>query len=80
MLMTPDLDISVIKSYTPSPIIDLSIAKQTLNDVDAFLQWEENYDTDEPSETLKYEYGHYETKQGIKGINAVTGEIIITKL
>ena len=43
MLMTPDLDISVIKSYTPPPIIDLSIAKQTLNDVDAFLQWEENY-------------------------------------
>lgn len=80
MLMTPDLSIATIKNYTPSPIMDLSKAKQALSEIDAFLQWENNYNTDEPIKRLKYKFGHHKTKQAIKGINAVTGELIISKL
>lgn len=76
MLMTPDTEISTLEAYTPVSILELSIAKQALKDVDVFLQWEKNYDTDEPIERLKYSFGHRKTKQRIKGIDAVTGNLI----
>ncbi|MEG0473285.1 MAG: DUF4901 domain-containing protein [Solibacillus sp.] len=79
MLMTPRIEISAIKAYTSAPLLELSKAKHALKDVDAFLEWAENYNSDEPQQLLNYSFGHYETKQSIKGINAVTGELILMK-
>ena len=79
MLMTPTIEISTIEAYTTTAIQDLSIAKHALKDVDCVLQWEKNYATDEPQEILKYTFKHHGTKQSIKGLNAVTGELILIK-
>lgn len=81
MLMTPNIDISVIRAYKPTPLLPLSEAKHALNEVDAVLKWVHHYneDEDEPADVLKYEYGHHKTKQSIRGINAVTGELILMK-
>lgn len=79
MLMTPKIDISVIKAYTPAPLLKLSEAKHALKDVDAVLKWAHRYNGEDAAEQLEYAFGHSKTKQSIRGINAVTGELILRK-
>ena len=76
MLMTPRVDISTIQAYTGTPLLSLTEAKQSLQEVDAILEWSENYEADEPQQILQYKLVHHETQQRINGINAVTGELI----
>ena len=79
MLMTSDIDISVIEAYKPTPLLQLSEATQVLKDVDALLKWDHSYKDDVTTEQLVYAFGHSITKQSIRGINAVTGELILKK-
>ena len=77
MLMTPRIEISAINAYTPTPLLKPSEAKQALKDVDALLRWNHSYKDDDTSEQLVYAFCHSKTKQSIRGINAVTGELIL---
>lgn len=77
MLMTPQVGVSIIQAYTSTPILELPEAKKALKAVDVILEWSHNYESDEPVEMLKYAFDHHKTKQSIKGINAVTGELIL---
>ena len=77
MLMTPDVEVSTIQAYTPAPLLELSKMKQALNEIDAVLQWASNYDGDVKTEQLNYTFAHHKTKQKVKGINAITGELIL---
>jgi len=79
MLMTPDVEISTMQAYTPAPLLALPKVKQSLNDIDAVLEWASNYDADEETEQLNYTFAHHKTKQRMEGINAVTGELILMK-
>ena len=79
MLMTSDTDISVIKAYKPTPLLQLFEAKQALKEVDAHLKWKHSYKDDDTTEQLVYAFSHSKTKQHIRGINAVTGELILMK-
>ncbi|MER1986662.1 MAG: YcdB/YcdC domain-containing protein [Solibacillus sp.] len=78
LLMTPRLALATIEAYKPAPILPLATAQQALSEVDALLAWQSNYDDENPSETLTYTFGHHETKQKIKGIDAVTGKLIVS--
>ncbi|MER1999952.1 MAG: YcdB/YcdC domain-containing protein, partial [Lysinibacillus sp.] len=76
MLMTPRVDIASIQAYTSAPLLSIAEAKKSLQEVDAILEWSKNYDSEDPPQILQYKLVHNVTQQRIKGINAVTGELI----
>lgn len=80
LLWSPRIDLELLQSYEASTIQPLEDVMPALKNVDAFLQWSRQYDENENDEVLQYKLGQSETKQRIIGIDAVTGQLIVSKL
>lgn len=80
ILWSPKMDLDELRSFEASPIHPFEDVKSALEKVEAFLQWSKNYDEDEPKEVLKYDLGHTGTKKQIVGIDAVTGDLIVSDI
>lgn len=79
VLMTPKLELDVIQSYNVAPLLPLTEAKKSLQHVDTLLAWHTDYKQEEQVEKLSYTFADQETQQSIRGIDAVTGALILSK-
>ena len=80
ILWSPRMDLAELQSFEASTIQPFEDVKSALQGVEAFLQWSRKYDEDEPKEVLEYKLGQIETKQRIVGIDATTGDLIISNI
>ncbi|WP_203333379.1 sigma-70 family RNA polymerase sigma factor [Planococcus beigongshangi] len=80
ILWSPRMALDELQSYEAPSLQPFANVKSALEQVEAFLQWSKNYDEDEPKEILKYKLRQAGTKQQIVGIDAVTGELIVSDI
>lgn len=77
---SPRMDLDELQSFEASSIQPFRVLKSALENVEVFLQWSKKYDEDEPQEVLEYKLRQTGTKQQIVGIDAVTGDLIVTDM
>lgn len=75
LLMTPDISPERLDMYELPPLLPLTKALESLQQVEIALQWQASYEED-LSEQLIYKIISNETKQFVKGIDASTGKLI----
>ncbi|MDM5351457.1 hypothetical protein QUF65_11190 [Lysinibacillus sphaericus] len=79
-LWSPRIDLKLLDSYDCATIQPLENVISALKEADAFLQWSCQYDDNKNDEVLQYRLGQSKTKQRIVGIDATTGQLIVSKL
>lgn len=79
-LWSPRIDLKLLDSYDCATIQPLENVISALKEADAFLQWSCQYDDNKNDEVLQYRLGQSKTKQRIVGIDATTGQFIVSKL
>ncbi|KGR75418.1 sigma-70 family RNA polymerase sigma factor [Ureibacillus sinduriensis] len=77
---SPRMDLKLLQSYEASTIKPFEDVMPALKEVDAFLQWSKQDGESEKEEVLVYKLGQLETKQWIVGLDATTGQLIVSKL
>lgn len=77
---SPSMDLELLYSYDSATIQPIENVIPALKKADAFLQWSRQYDENKNDEVLQYRLGLSETKQQIVGIDATTGQLIVSKL
>jgi len=80
ILWSPRIGLDELQSYETSTIQPFEDVMPVLQKVDAFLQWSRKYDENENNEVLEYKLGQIETKQRIVGIDATTGNLIVSQI
>lgn len=80
ILWSPSLDLELLQSYEASTIQPFDDVMPALKEVEPFLQWSRQDGENKNDNVLKYKLGQSETKQRIVGIDAVTGQLIVSKL
>lgn len=80
ILWSPKIDVDELQSYETSTIQPFEDVKTVLQKVEAFLQWSRKYNENEHNEVLEYKLGQLETRQQIVGIDAATGNLIISNI
>ncbi|WP_274308803.1 YcdB/YcdC domain-containing protein [Solibacillus daqui] len=80
ILWSPRMDLALLQSYEAQTIQPLKDVMPALKEIDTFLQWSRQYDENKNDEVLQYKLGHAQTKQQIVGIDAITGQLIVSKL
>ncbi|MGE7935049.1 sigma-70 family RNA polymerase sigma factor [Viridibacillus arvi] len=76
---SPRIDLELLYSYDSPTIQPIENVIPVLKEADAFLQWSRQYDENKNDEVLQYRLGQSETKQRIVGIDATTGQLIVSK-
>lgn len=75
VLMTPEISLETLDMYELPPLLPMTKALESLQQVEVALQWQASYEDDVP-EQLIYKIISSETKQFVKGIDASTGKLI----
>lgn len=77
LLMSPSVSINMVEQMQEKPIIPLNQLVETMEQIDACVQWSREYrNRNQSYEQLKYKLCERSTKRSIKGINAWTGALI----
>ena len=74
------MGLAELQSFEASTVQPFEDVKSALQGVEAFLQWSRKYDEDEPDDVLEYKLGQIGTKQQVIGIDAVTGDLIVSDI
>lgn len=77
---SPRVDLAELQSFDASTIQPFEDVKSALQTVVPFLQWSKTYDENESDDVLEYRLGEIGTKQQVVGIDATTGELIISSI
>ncbi|MDN7228525.1 sigma-70 family RNA polymerase sigma factor [Planococcus sp. N064] len=77
---SPRMDLAELQSFEASTIHPFEDIKSALQKVEPFLQWSKKSDENEPDDVLAYKLGQIETKQQVVGIDARTGDLIVSNI
>ncbi|MCP2034446.1 RNA polymerase sigma-70 factor (TIGR02954 family) [Planomicrobium sp. HSC-17F08] len=77
---SPRMDLVELQSFEASAIQPFEEVKSALQKIEPFLQWSKTYDENESDDVLEYKLGQIETKQQVVGIDATTGNLIVSNI
>lgn len=82
ILWSPKIELEAIKIFLTTKIAPFSEIFHALKDIDVHLSWERQYNENEneTEEILQYHFGRMDTKQRIIGIDALSGQLIVSTL
>lgn len=80
LIRSPKIDLAIVQAYEPSLIQPLEAVISALDDVNLFLIWSKQYEEEGTKYVLQYQLGQAHSKQGILGIDAVSGTLVLSKL
>ena len=78
ILWSPSIDLELVRFYEAPTIQPLEDVLPALKEVDAFLRWSKQYFENKTFDVLLYKLGQTESIQRIVGIDAVTGQLIVS--
>lgn len=75
---SPRMDLAELQSFEASTIQPFEQVKSALQKVEPFLKWSKTYDEHDSDDVLEYKLGLRGTKEQVVGIDARTGELIVS--